>query len=68
MTVGEQHRRRAQPVLPQEVLQPVSLDADPGVDDKALLAGCRSEDVAVRGERCGRKRKGEHAAETTEIA
>ncbi len=48
--VREQDRDRLQPVLPQELVELLD-DLDARVDDHALLAGGRRDDVAVRAER-----------------
>ena len=59
--VGQEDGHRAQPVLPEHVVQRL-LDPDPRVDHEALLAVCRSQDIAVGVERLRRKAHDEHAS------
>jgi hypothetical protein len=50
MTVREQDRGRAEPVLGENLLDP-ALGFLARVDDHALLAGSGRDDITVRGER-----------------
>jgi hypothetical protein len=62
--VREQHRGRLESVLGEDRLQGVG-HADARVDDQALLARARREDVAVRGEGGRGKRNGQHRPSLT---
>ena len=59
VAVGEEDRRRAQPVLVEDLAQGL-LDADARVDDDALLPLVGGQDVAVGPERGGGEGDGEH--------
>jgi hypothetical protein len=52
--VGEQHRRRVQPVLGQNLVELVE-HADARVDDQALLARPGGNHIAIGAEGLGRK-------------
>jgi hypothetical protein len=57
--VGEQHRDRMQVVVGDDLVE-LAADADAGIDDDALLAGCGREHPAVGGGRLGRETRDEH--------
>src|ERR1035441_9652849 len=59
MTVRRQHRHRLEPVLCEDLLDPV-FRVLARVDDEALLAGPGRHDVAIRGERAGRESGDQH--------
>ena len=60
--VGEQHGRRPEPVLAQDLGQ-LPGDTHAGVDDQALLPRGGSKDVAVGAGDSGRESDGQHARE-----
>jgi hypothetical protein len=59
MPVRQEDGDRCQPVLGQQVVEPLG-DADAGVDHHALLARRGRHDVAVGAEGVGRKSGDEH--------
>ena len=67
VAVGQEDRRRPQPVLGEHVAQGL-LDADARVDDEALLPRAGCEDVAVGAEGGGGEGDGEHGCERSRTA